>query len=207
MKRTRQLPLDFRPHGGPRKGAGRKPAGDKALVSHLARPQFEKPTPAHITLRIDKSVPSLRSSLRFAVVRKCFARSRGRFGLRLVEFTVMSNHLHLVVEADDSKSLSRGLQGLCISLAKSLNFALARSGRIFADHYHSHLLRTPTEVANALEYVQDNAEHHYGESGLDWFSSQNPELRELLARPVTWLLNVGWTRARPKAHSRAHAHE
>jgi putative transposase len=198
MKKTHQLSLDLRTHGGWRKGAGRKPNGREALVSHLARPHFDKPTPAHITLRVNDSVPNLRSSRRFAIVRECFAASRGRFGLRLVEFTVLSNHLHLVVEADNSKSLSRGLQGLCIRLAKRLNLALKRSGKIFADHYHLHLLRTPTEVANSLDYIKDNAEHHYGESGPDWFSSQNQELRDLLARPISWLLSIGWKRARPK---------
>jgi putative transposase len=72
-----------------------------------------------------------------------------------------------------------------------MNKALARRrGRIFADHYHSHLLSTPSEVRNALRYVRHNAEHHFGQAGLDWFSSQNPELRQLLERPGTWLLRV-----------------
>ena len=130
-------------------------------------------------------------------MRKCFAAARGLHGLRLVEFTVMGNHLHLIVEAESSVSLSRGMQGLCIRLAKALNAALRRrSGRVFADHYHSHLLRSPAEVANALKYVSGNAGHHFGQRGLDWFSSQNPELRELLMAPASWLLSVGWRRAR-----------
>jgi putative transposase len=202
MMTPRRLAFTLRTHGGQRKGAGRKPKGDKALVSHLARPRFDKVTPAHVTLRIGNSIPSLRSSRRFAAIRRCIAASRGNFGLRLVEFTVLSNHLHLVVEADSSKSLTRGMQGLCIRLAKALNAVLERQGRIFADHYHSRLLSTPTEVANALDYVKDNAEHHYGETGADWFSSQNKTLRDILAAPVGWLLAVGWRRARPKRGSR-----
>ena len=38
----------------------------------------------------------------------------GRFGLRVFDFSVQGNHLHLIVEADSSESLSRGMQGLCI---------------------------------------------------------------------------------------------
>jgi putative transposase len=41
--------------------------------------------------------------------------------MRLVEFTVLSNHLHLIVEADNSTELSRGMQGLCVRLARALN--------------------------------------------------------------------------------------
>jgi putative transposase len=129
-------------------------------------------------------------------MRRSFGAAKGMHGLRLVRFTVSSNHLHLIVEADDSGALTRGMQGLCIRLAKALNALLDRRGRIFADHYRSHLLLTPTEVARALTYVRTNAEKHYGERGVDYFSSDHAGWKELLAAPSTWLLNDGWKRAR-----------
>jgi REP element-mobilizing transposase RayT len=153
--------------------------------------KFDKITPAHVTLRIAGDVPSLRSSRRFALVRQCFADARGRFGMRLVEFSVLSNHLHLVVEADTSEALSRGIQGLCIRLATALNRALRRTGAVFADHYHSRLLRSPTEVADAIRYVLDNAARHYGEVVPDRFSSGAQGARAILALPLGWLLNEG----------------
>ena len=192
------LPLPFR--GGKRRCAGRPPKGDKALVSHAPRPRFARPTPAHVTLRMDNELPGLRSSRRFAIVSGCFEKSRGKLGLRLVEFSVLGNHLHLIVEADSSAALSRGMQGLCIRIAKALNAALDRSGRVFADHYHSRLLLTPTEVASTIAYVLDNAARHYDRhSNEDCFSSTTLELRRLLALPRCWLLTVGWKRARPNA--------
>ncbi|HEX4381819.1 MAG TPA: hypothetical protein VH083_02675, partial [Myxococcales bacterium] len=111
------------------------------------------------------------------------------------------------VEADDNKVLSRGMQGLCIRLAKGLNAILRRRGSLFDDHYHLHLLATPTEVARAVAYVRDNARRHYG-GGIesDYFSSGNEEWRELIAAPGTWLLSVGWLlhgRRRPGLAARA----
>lgn len=195
MKKPRQLALHLPSHGGKRQGAGRKPKGGKALVSHAARPGFQRPTAAHVTLRIADDIPSLRSSRRFARIRKCFADSRGRFGMRLAEFTVLSNHLHLVVEADSSASLTRGMQGLCIRLAKALNAALSRCGRVFADHYHSRLLVTPTELCAVIRYLRSNATRHYGEGGPDPFSSDDSAAGALLVAPVGWLLRAGWQRA------------
>jgi hypothetical protein len=116
-----------------------------------------------------------------------------------MHFTVLSNHLHLVVEADSSEALSRGMQGLCIRLAKALNGALRRKGRLFADHYHSSLLQSPTQMWNAIRYVLGNAEHHYGEKGVDPFSSAAPEQREVLASPRGWLSSVGWLLGQPKS--------
>jgi putative transposase len=198
MSTAHQLSFKLPTHGGKRPGAGRKPKGDEALVSHASRPKFNRVTPAHVTLRVNDAVPSLRSSRRFAVIRRCFAAARGRHGLRLVEFSVLSNHLHLVVEADTSDSLSRGMQGLNVRLAKALNAVLDRTGNVFADHYHSRLLLSPTEVAWALRYVRGNAGHDYGETDPDFFSSSMAEFRKVLGLPRGWLLTVGWKRGRPR---------
>jgi putative transposase len=191
-----QSSLPFRSRGGRRKGAGRPPNGETAMVSHLKRPQFEKITPAHVTLRIANDIPSLRSSRRFALIRQCFARAQQNRNLRLVEFTVLSNHLHLIVEADNNRELSRGMQGLCIRLAKTLNAVLGRHGRVFADHFHSRLLKSPTEVVNAIRYVLENAERHFSRTIVrDAFSSEDGDNAGVLAEPVGWLLRDGWSRA------------
>jgi putative transposase len=190
--KTTQLVLPFRPRGGKRKGAGRPPNGKTAMVSHLQRPRFEKVTPAHVTLRIANDIPSLRSSRRFRLIRGCFAKAKVRTGLRLIEFTVLSNHLHLIVEADSNRELSLGMQGLCVRLARTLNDALKRSGRVFADHFHSELLKSPSRLVKTIRYVLDNARHHYGQAGVDFFSSETPAAPEVLAAPAGWLLRVGW---------------
>jgi hypothetical protein len=63
----RPVQLEFPRHGGRRKGAGRKPGG---RATHHARPSFDKLTPAHVTLRVLDDVPGLRSSRRFAAIRR-----------------------------------------------------------------------------------------------------------------------------------------
>jgi putative transposase len=197
MRRPAQL--EFPSHGGRRKGAGR-PKGNR--VSHRARPAFSRSTPAHVTLRVRGDVPNLRSSRRFAVIRRGFTALRSRKSFRLIKFSVLGNHLHLIVEADDSVALARGMQSLNTRLAMALNKLLGRRGTLFEDHYHSHLLKSPTEVARALAYVRTNAERHYSRGiESDYYSSDHSEWRDLLAAPVTWLLNAGWKlvwRSKPK---------
>jgi REP element-mobilizing transposase RayT len=139
---------------------------------------------------------NLRSGRAFRRLQACIEKSRGRFGARLIEFSVQGNHLHLIVEADGMESLSRGMQGLCIRIAKALNAMMGRAGKVFADHYHSRLLRSPTELANAIAYVLHNHLHHFGGRGRDPYSSEAPAARGVLAEPRSWLLRVGWRRAR-----------
>jgi REP element-mobilizing transposase RayT len=194
-----QLPLPLPQHGGCRRGAGRKPKGPRALVSHKSRPRFDKPLPAHVTLRVGDRVWNLRSGRSFRQIEASLQNARGRFGLRVVEFSIQGNHLHLIVEASDSTALSRGMQGLCIRMAKALNGMMERSGRVFADHYHSRLLRSPTELVRAIAYVLGNHGHHFGGAGVDRFSSAAlaPEERgAILSAPLGWLLREGRRRAR-----------
>lgn len=64
-----------------------------------------------VTLRVAVRVWNLRSRRCFRLIESSLEAARGRFGLRVIEFSVLGNHLHLVVEADDSEALSRGMQG------------------------------------------------------------------------------------------------
>ena len=195
----KQLAFQMPRRGGKRPGAGRKPKGRRALVSHKARPHFDKPTPALVTLRVREDVWNLRSGRAFRAIEASLAAALGRFGLRVVQFSVLGNHLHLIVEADSSEALGRGMQGLLIRVAKALNRMMrGRRGRVFADHYHARLLATPTELVNAIAYVLGNHARHYGGAGVDRFSSAtlDPARRaRVLAQPVSWLLRSGWRRA------------
>ncbi|MEO6597596.1 MAG: hypothetical protein ABIP94_22865 [Planctomycetota bacterium] len=71
-------------------------------------------------------------------------------------YAVLNDHLHLVVEATGRTTVSRGVQGLLVRIARALNRLWQRRGRVFADRYHDHTLRSPREVRNALRYVLGN---------------------------------------------------
>jgi hypothetical protein len=145
--------------------------------------------------------------------------------MRVVHFAVLDDHVHLIVEAHDKQSLSRGMQGLAIRVAKAINRG-ERHGRVFRDRYHSVVLETPRQVRNAIAYVVLNARRHARRSGargsfppqpsIDpyssgyWFDGWRGDVSALrrvaaqylqpaeppVATPRTWLLGVGWRRSR-----------
>jgi putative transposase len=155
-----QLGFRFRTWGGVRAGAGRRPTGTTSGVSHLRRDSVARRHPLHVTLRVRRGLPSLRAHTLFGRVRRALAQGRDRFGFRLVQFSVQSDHLHLLVEANDRRALSRGVQGLSIRVARAANRELKRKGRFFADRYHARALTTPLAVRCALRYVLLNARKH-----------------------------------------------
>jgi hypothetical protein len=77
----------------------------------------------------------------------------------------------LLVEAEDERALSRGMNGLGVRVARGLNKVMRRKGTVLEERYHGHILRTPTEVRNARHYLLANARAHYGIVGADPFAS------------------------------------
>jgi REP element-mobilizing transposase RayT len=114
----------------------------------------------HVTLRVKRGVDSLRGSAMFRVVRRALTAAKERFGCRLVHFSVQRDHLHLLVEANDRRALSRGLQGLSIRVARAVNRRLGRTGKLFGDRFHARALKTPREAHWAIRYVLLNARKH-----------------------------------------------
>src|SRR5690349_8411469 len=103
--------------GGKRKGAGRK--NRSGTVNHMARAKVSARHPMHVTLRLMTGRPNLRRQLFLKVFAKA-AEMAKEFGLRIIHFSILGNHIHLIVEADTNEKLSRGMQSLNIRLAKSL---------------------------------------------------------------------------------------
>lgn len=152
-----QLSLAFpKRWGGARKGAGRKPRA-RPNVPHTARPAQCERHPLHVTLRVN--LRSLRSQRVFAVVVKSLRRAARRpERFRVVQFSIQSDHVHLMVEAVDQKVLSRGVQGLCISIARRVNGEIGRRGSLFAGRFHARSLETPRAVRNALVHPRELSE-------------------------------------------------
>ncbi len=200
-KKQLAFELKYRGRGGYRPGAGR-PKKPGAGVPHLRRPALAARHPVHVTARVRDEAARLRSRACFRVIASCIGKGCERDGFRLVHFSVQSNHLHLIVEARDAMALARGIQGLMIRIARAVNGVLERSGRVFADRYHAHQLRSPTETANAIAYVLGNAMIHAARRGqavdpdaVDFLTSYAH--RQLVAQPHTWLLRIGWTLGLP----------
>src|SRR6266850_707963 len=183
--------LELPTWGGRRKGAGRKAKGPLRRVSHKERPEHAHRFPIHAVLRTREDVPRLRRSEIFREIRQALADGAEREGFRVVHFSVQGNHIHLVVEAADKRALSRGMQGLAIRIARAVNRAAGRKGRVFSDHYFARELRTPTEVRRAVRYVLDNFIRH---ARLE--TPQTDSRAASLIAPRTWLLATGWLRSR-----------
>jgi len=113
-----------------------------------------------------------------------------RYGMRILGYCLMSNHVHLVVVPTEASSLARALGRTHAEYALALNRTEGRSGHVWQNRFFSspldarHLLR-------ALQYVELNPVR----AGLvpqawDWpWSSARAHIREA---PVDPMLDSNW---------------
>jgi REP element-mobilizing transposase RayT len=163
-------------------------------------------------MKVQRSVWNLRTRRAFVRIFEALLRANDRFGLRIVHYSVQSDHIHLIVEIDDPHRFSRAIQGLAVRIAKKLNSLMGRRGKVFADRFHDRVLTTPRQVRNALAYVLCNARKHgRAPSQRGWrdpfstapifagwtqLAAEHDEMTTASTRePCTWLLRVGWKRA------------
>ena len=113
--------------GGPRRGAGR-PRGRRPRVLHRTRPAVGRQLPIHVTLRVRPGTPSLRSMRLIREFRRSLAQASERGAFRVVHYSLMADHAHLIVEATGKRALASGMKSIGSRLARAVNRVFARSG-------------------------------------------------------------------------------
>jgi len=209
-----QLTLRFNRRGGWRIGAGRPRKQGYRRNPHTRRPALASRFPVHVVLSVDDALPNLRTPELRAAIEGALREARERFDdFRVVHYSIQRHHIHLIVEAHNARALSRGMQGLCIRLARAINGALKRRGTVFVDRYFERILRTPRQVRSCLLYVLNNVRRHAAQrrkvverdwtdpcSSAGYFDGWKRPLQPPAGRdppvcpPRTWLLEVGWRR-------------
>ena len=155
-----------------RKKPGRKRTKNSP-EPHRSREVFTRRRVLHVRLLMKDDVPNLRRKRSlWRVLSRAFSLGCSKPGFRICQFSIQTNHIHMVVEADNHVALSKGMQGFSIRLAKTLNTALNRKGQVLRERYRVTHMATPTQVRHTLAYVLNNARRHGADiEGADPLSS------------------------------------
>ena len=140
--------------------------------------------------------------------------AKGRKGFRVIAYSFQRDHVHLLVEAEDTRALARGMKSIGARIARAVRRAFGGRGPVLTERYHQRGVRSPREVRYVLAYVLLNARKHAAALGRkvmkrvtsvdpassgrwfkDWARALPPAPDEpAVAAPRTWLLRVGWRR-------------
>lgn len=162
-ERHKQFAFKFKKWGGSRKGSGRP--NKSGTVSHGAREIVAISTPLHISLKLKEKLPTIRTYTLLKEFKYCLKLAQKQ-GLFIIHYSIQHNHIHMIAEAFDNRSLALGMRSLAGRFAKIIrkhSFFRGFSeekGSVFNGRYHLHVLKTSIEVKNALKYVLLNYSKH-----------------------------------------------
>lgn len=163
--KTKQLTLNIYKgsKGGRRPGSGRKRIHSKG-IAHRIREKVNHRTPLHINFKFKAYI---RNKYCLKLLKRAILNAQSH-GLWVVHFSLQSNHVHLIVEAESNVLLTKAMRSLTVTFAKGL-----RKGKVQVERYHLHVLKSIKETQNAIHYVLFNKQKH--EKGryskIDEFSS------------------------------------
>lgn len=150
MRKQLELNLNKGSWGGRRSGSGRKRKHSKG-VAHRTREKVTHRTPVHINFKFKTYI---RNKSCLKLLKRAIVNARSH-GLRIIHFSLQTNHIHLIIESDNNAILAKGMRSLTITFAKGLN-----KGKIQIERYHLHVLKTIRETKNAVHYVLFNKQKH-----------------------------------------------
>ena len=137
-----------------------KLATKSGRIPHSPRPSVSDSHGVHVTVKLKGGIPNLRQKHVIEALERCFCKAKDRFEFELTAYTVMSNHLHFLVYVRSNQALRRGMQGLNIRIARTINRLFNREGKVFADRFHARVIRGWNAIRKALRYVVQNARKH-----------------------------------------------
>lgn len=150
MSRQTSLNLNRGVWGGRRSGSGRKRIHSKG-VAHRTRELINSKKPMHVNFKYRVHVKN-KEVLR--ILKRAIFNS-GIKGLRILHYSIQSNHMHFIVEADNNRILESGMRSLTVTIAKGL-----KEGKVQLERYHLHVLKSIRETRNAIHYVLFNEQKH-----------------------------------------------
>ena len=82
--------------------------------------------------------------------------ARRRFGLCVLNYTVTSNHIHLIVRDRDAGEIATSIQLIAGCTGQAYNRRKRRGGAFWQDQYHATAVETGEHLARCLVYVDLN---------------------------------------------------
>jgi len=85
--------------------------------------------------------------------------SKRQFGLRILNYTITSNHIHLLVLDDgreEDRTIPRSIQLVAGRVAQEYNKRKGRWGAFWEDRYHATAIETGEHLVNCITYIDLN---------------------------------------------------
>lgn len=110
----------------------------------------------HVTTRGNNRQAIFFSEADFRRCLKLLCEYKRRFNFRLHAYTLMPNHIHLLIEPSTQATISRIMQSLSIAYTKYFNKRHKRVGHVFQGRFFSRVITEEPYLMVASRYIHRN---------------------------------------------------
>jgi putative transposase len=111
----------------------------------------------HVTSKIDHGAMALKESAFKRAFLKMVFKAKKKFRFKLLNFTIMDNHVHLVIKPGPDVSLSDIMRWIKCNFAKQWNKAHGTYGHLWGNRFFSRIIENDKDFHNVNNYIDDNA--------------------------------------------------
>lgn len=110
----------------------------------------------HVTSRVNNREMLLEPERVKELFENVLYRAKKRYSFSIEHFSIMNNHIHLILLPDINESLSRIMQWILGVFARIYNRNTGRSGHFWGDRFFSMILNSLQQYVRAYNYISDN---------------------------------------------------
>ena len=109
----------------------------------------------HTTLRCNNR-EFLFDEASFALFQDVLQAARGKFALRLYNYCLMTNHVHLLFEVGADDTLSKAMHWIANTFSRRFNRGRGRNGHLWEGRFRSTIVEAPSYLVRCMAYVDLN---------------------------------------------------
>lgn len=110
----------------------------------------------HVSIRGNNKQPILKEEKDKIEFLKTLSKYKERFKFRLFGFVLMDNHVHLVIEAGPTISISRIMQSITLSYSQKFRHAYQYTGYVWQGRFKSNVIEDDSYILACLDYIHHN---------------------------------------------------
>lgn len=83
-------------------------------------------------------------------------KAKKKYRFKILDFCIMSNHVHLVIQPHPSEDISKIMQWILSMFAVLFNKLHGYKGHVWYDRFKSKIVESLKQLAALLEYIKNN---------------------------------------------------
>ena len=110
----------------------------------------------HVTARVNRNEFIFEPPFMKAMFLQVIARAKKKYSFQLTMFTVMDNHIHMMIRPVNGESLSRIMQWILSVSARAYNKHYGLKGHVWYDRFKSVVIKSYRQRLAAFRYICNN---------------------------------------------------